>query len=205
MENVANFKLRYAKESSQVKLVEDQPFPHTLPGNNTPYFNDNNNHTGAGYDGPGECLKHVFGYGERLYPTTENVEKYWLRIDVREFVQEKDRQQGMTDSAWLFVPPRCETGACKIIILPGGCDAFFEAPPGGGSDDDFARYGFSNGIIVLKPCQTGFIDRHLFPDNHENFRGMVDVYGQMSPLYATQEGGQMEPTGKMLKRLIGIA
>jgi hypothetical protein len=34
---------------------------------------------------------------------------------------------------------------------------------------------------------------------------MVDVYGQLTPLYATQQGGQMEPTGKMLKRLIGLA
>ena len=78
------------------------------------------------------------------------------------------------------------------------------------------------------------IDRTVYPDNHENFRGMVqtpttssesprtstrldfrrlmghcgsfqvDVYGQLSPLYATQKGGQMEPTGKMIKRLIGI-
>jgi len=205
MENIANFKLKYAKDPSQVMLVEDQPFPHTLPGNRTPYFNDNNNRTGAGYDGPGECLKHVFGNGSRLYPTTEKVEKYWRRIDVGEFVEEKDRQQGMKDSAWLFVPPRCETGACKIVILPGGCDAFIEPPPSGGSDDAFARYGFATGIIVLRPCQTGSIDRKMYPDNHENFRGMVDVYGQMSPLYATQKGGQMEPTGKMIKRLIGIA
>jgi hypothetical protein len=67
----------------------------------------------------------------------------------------KDRQQGMTDSAWLFVPPRCEAGVCKLIILPGGCNAFVDSPPGGGSDDAFARFGFVNGIIVLKPCQTG--------------------------------------------------
>ena len=155
----------------------------------------------------------------------------------------------MTDSAWLFVPPRCRAGICKVIVLPGGCNAFLGLPPTGGSDDDFARYGFQNGIIVLKPCQTGTIDRSIYPvrfrftvwlylslwilcnrfvavvchlinafslvlltysmwlaqDNHENFRGMVDVYGQLSPLYATQKGGQMEPTGKMLKRLIGIA
>ena len=31
---------------------------------------------------------------------------------------------------------------------------------------------------------------------------MVDVYGQLSPLYATQKGGQMEPTGKMVRRLL---
>ena len=41
-----------------------------------------------------------------------------------------------------------------MIILPGGCNAFLGSPPGGGSDDDFARYGFVNGIIVLKPCQV---------------------------------------------------
>jgi len=204
MENIANFKLRYAKDPEQVKLVEDQPFPHTLPGNGTAYYNDDNNHTGAGYDGPGECVRHVFGHGERMYATTENVQEYWLRVNVSEFVLEKDRQQAMTDSAWLFVPPRCKTGACKLIVLPGGCDAFLGSPPGGGSDDDFARYGFVNGILVLKPCQTGKIDRSVYPDNHENFRGMVDVYGQLSPLYATQHGGQMEPTGKMIKRLIGL-
>lgn len=208
MENIANFKLRYAKNPEQVKLVENQPFPHTLPDNDTAYYNDDNNHTGAGYDGPGECVSHVFGHGKRLYPLAKSekasIAKYWLRVNVSEFVLEKDRQQAMTDSAWLFVPPRCNTGMCKLIVLPGGCDAFFGTPPGGGSDDDFARYGFVNGFIVLKPCQTGKIDRTVYPDNHENFRGMVDVYGQLSPLYATQKGGQMEPTGKMIKRLIGM-
>jgi hypothetical protein len=44
-----------------VKLVEDQPFPHTLPTTSTAWYNTKGNHTGAGYDGPGECLKHVFG------------------------------------------------------------------------------------------------------------------------------------------------
>ena len=74
----------------------------------------------------------------------------------------------MTDSAWLFVPPRCRTGACKIIVLPGGCNAFADAPPAGdGNDDAFARYGFTNGIVVLKPCQTGKIDREMYPNNRE--------------------------------------
>jgi hypothetical protein len=49
----------------------------------------------------------------------------------------------------------------------------------------------------------GKIDLAQYPHNHENYRGMVDVYGQLSPLYATQKGGQMEPTGKMLRKLLG--
>jgi hypothetical protein len=48
-ENVANFHRLYAKNASQIKLVQDQPFPHTLPTNSTPYYNDDGNHTGAGY------------------------------------------------------------------------------------------------------------------------------------------------------------
>jgi hypothetical protein len=34
---------------------------------------------------------------------------------------------------------------------------------GGTPDDAFARYGFVEGIVVLKPCQTGKIDRDLYP------------------------------------------
>ena len=202
MENVANFHLRYVKESSQVKLVEDQPFPHTLPTNSTPYFNNNSNNTGAGYDGPGECLKHVFGRGERLWAAPKVDGSLWLRMNVSEFVT--DLGVGMKPSAWLFVPPQCKHSSCKLLILPGGCNAFTDDPPGGGSDDAFARYGVVNGIVILKPCQGGPIDQKRFPQNHENLRGMVDVYGQISADYATQTGGQMAPIGKMLKRLLGV-
>jgi hypothetical protein len=38
--------------------------------------------------------------------------------------------------------------------------------------------GAVNGIVVLKPCQCGPIDQKTYPHNHENLRGMVDVYGE---------------------------
>jgi len=193
-------------------LVEDQPFPHTLPDNSTPYYNTNGNTTGAGYDGPGECLKHVFGHGTRLYPFGASnyfpgiakVVASWMRINASEFVEARNTGGGMKDSAWLFVPPQCDTKAaiakaagggqgakCKLIILPGGCNAFTDSPPTGGSDGDFARYGWANNIVVLKPCQGGPIDAATFPLNHENLRGMVDVYGQTTSEYATQKGLQV--------------
>ena len=103
------------------------------------------------------------------------------------------------------VPPRCQGhGVCKLIILPGGCDAVVGPPPTGGSDDAFARYGLANGYVVLKPCQGGPIDRKRFPHNHENLRGMVDVYGQTTAEYATQNGEQMQPIGKMVRRLLDM-
>ena len=111
----------------------------------------------------------------------------------------------MKPAAWLFVPPQCQKGTCRLLILPGGCDASSNnaKPPGGGSDGDFARYGLTNDIVILKPCQGGPIDTKRFPENHENLRGMVDVYGQLSADYATQKGDQMEPIGNMMKRLLG--
>jgi len=204
MENVANYYLHYAENASQVLLVEDQPFPHTLPTNSTPYFNHSEP---AMYDGPGECVKHVFGHGKRLYPSNPDSkahQQYWLRINATEFVT--DLGIGSLPSAFLFVPPQCKSGTCQLLILPGGCNAFTDDPPDGGSDDDFARYGFQNGINILKPCTSGGpIDSKRFPHNHENLRGMIDVYGQLSATYATQKGDQMAPIGQMLKRLMGIA
>jgi len=207
MANVANFHLRYAKNSSQIKLVDDQPFPHTLPKNSTPYFNHSEP---AGYDGPGECLRHVFGHAKALAPALPSLDvNYWRRIDTMEFVRATvpffGSGVGMWQSAWLFVPPQCKEGICKLTILPGGCDVRMTTPPGPGSDEDaFARYAFVNDIVILKPCQGNiFIDKKRFPDNQENLRGMVDVYGQLTEDYATQNGGQMAPIGDMVKRLLG--
>merc|ERR1712070_955508 len=114
MENVANLHLRYAKKQSQIKLVDDQPFPHTLPTNWTPYFN----HTlPAGYDGPGECLRHVVGHSEPLRPPVSDLAVdrryllHWKRINTTEFVPDP-LGTGMHQSAWLFLPPQCETGVC---------------------------------------------------------------------------------------------
>lgn len=73
-----------------------------------------------------------------------------------------------------------------------------------GDSDDFARYAVANRIVILKPCTGGHIDTSRFPHNHENLRGMMDVYGQLTPEYATQLGGQMRPIGLMVKRLLGI-
>lgn len=203
MANVAAFYWKYAKRSTQVRFVHDQPFPHTLPTNSTPYFNHSEP---AGYDGPGHCLSHVFFHQKGMQPAVLDVDrqKYWKRVNATQFVPDP-LGAGMRQSAWLFVPPQCEQGSCKLIIKPGGCDALTDDPPSGGDEDAFARYGFANGIVVLKPCQGGPIDLKRYPNNHENKRGMKDVYGQMTAEYATQKGSQMEPIGNMLKKLLGVS
>merc|ERR1712224_825396 len=110
---------------------------------------------------------------------------------------------GMKPFAWLFVPPPCQQRElCKLTIMPGGCDGV--DPPMGNEMDDWTRYAIVNKIVILRPCQGAPIDTKRFPQNHENLRYMADVYGQMSANYATKKGYQMEPIGKMVKRLLGI-
>ena len=74
------------------------------------YYNTNGNTTGAGYDGPGECVSHVFGNGKRLYPAVGDVTAFWMRVNNSEYITANNYAQGYTEGAWLFVPPRCKRG-----------------------------------------------------------------------------------------------
>ena len=201
MHNVANFYTRYVANASQVKYVGDQPFPHTLPTNGSFYWNST---TPAGYDGPGECLRHVFGDVNPLRPAAPTLQHHWRIFDQSEFLEHIVLDQGMSPLGWLYVPSPCEHGECKLLVLPSGCLPPFSGVAGDGAADAFARYADSNDIVILKPCAGAPIDTKRYPDNKENRRGMVDVYGQLGADYATQAGGQMKPIGRMIKRLMGI-
>jgi hypothetical protein len=212
MENVAEFYRTFSRDPAQVKLVTDQPFPHTLPRNSTPYFNSS---TPAGYDGPGECLRHVFGKPSKplapavpTIPTKDN----WLIFDQSEFVE--DKGVGVNSYGLAYIPPQCQGGTdfvCKLLVLMSGCpplaimetvESSFEKAVDG-EMNDFARYGLVNDIVVLKYCLGFNLDRKRFPHSHENIRGLSDVYGQLSPDYATQIGPQLKPIGKILRRVLG--
>jgi hypothetical protein len=66
-------------------------------------------------------------------PATEtSYLQYWPQTNVSEFISDLD--VGIKPSAWLFVPPPCGTSSCKLLILPGGCEAFTDGTPGGQDD-----------------------------------------------------------------------
>jgi len=201
MHNVASFYQRYTRDASQVKYVGDQPFRHVLPTNGTAYFNSS---TPAGYDGPGECLRHVFGHASTLQPAAPEAHDHWHVFDQTEFLEHGLIDEGMSPLGWLYLPPACEKEVCKLLILPSGCIPPFSGVKGDAAADAFARYAYANNVVILRSCAGAPIDTKRFPDNKENRRGMVDVYGQLGADYATQIGGQMRPIGKMIKRLMGV-
>lgn len=98
-----------------MKLVTDEPFAHVLPLASTHYFNTS---TPAGYDGPGECLRHVFNA-----PLTPGSAKAsgWAAFDQTEFV---DDGVGFQDQGWVYVPEACKAKPCNLVVRPDKC-----APP----------------------------------------------------------------------------
>mmetsp|Transcript_70470 Transcript_70470/g.178246 ORF Transcript_70470/g.178246 Transcript_70470/m.178246 type:complete len:510 (+) Transcript_70470:47-1576(+) len=178
---------------NQIKFVNDQPFPHTLPHNDTPYFNHSDP---AGYDGPGECLRWVyapkFGYDSLKWAVDYKKENLF-KFNQSEFVD--DWGVGLQDEGEIYIPDACKPGEaskrCKLVF-------------GLGFDDNFARYAESNDIVIVAMHVGGHVDRSRFPNACEIQRGLSDVYGQLGSDYSWQSGYHMRTGGRILRRLMGL-
>ena len=205
----ALYSILVAEPQRTVKFVDDQPFPHCLPQNSTPYWG--NSSEPSGYDGPGECLKHIYGHETPLAPV-----KNWTTapgalqnntyvFDQLEFI-ERDPDlngTGVGPAGAVYIPTACQAGAtaCKLLLLTNGCGGS-AAPNLSGSDWDFARWGESNDIILLKACVGGHVDADRFPNSYELQRGLLDVYGQTGLDYSKQFAPHMRFVYAVLQRVL---
>eukprot|EP00470_Lotharella_oceanica_P001650 CAMPEP_0170168760 /NCGR_PEP_ID=MMETSP0040_2-20121228/1708_1 /TAXON_ID=641309 /ORGANISM="Lotharella oceanica, Strain CCMP622" /LENGTH=289 /DNA_ID=CAMNT_0010407103 /DNA_START=193 /DNA_END=1062 /DNA_ORIENTATION=- len=198
VENVRNLYAQIVKHpANQVKFVNDQPFPHCLPRNNTPYFNHSDP---AGFDGPGECLRWVYpGLTWAGKYKEENIFTYDQTLYVN------DTGVGIRDKGFIYIPDVCKPGqngpddnGCKMVVAANNCDHF-----GDGDDPDWAMYGETNGIVVLKPCVGGYVDKERFPRAVEVQRGLLDVYGQLGDDYVMQKAPHMKLVGELIKAVTG--
>ncbi|KAH8053368.1 hypothetical protein JL722_9594 [Aureococcus anophagefferens] len=99
----ALYSILVAEPQRTVKFVDVQPFPHCLPQNSTPYWG--NSSEPSGYDGPGECLKHIYGHETPLAPWGESNDIILLKacvgghVDVDRFPNSCELQRGLLDVA----------------------------------------------------------------------------------------------------------
>ena len=98
----------------------------------------------------------------------------------------------------IYIPAACQTDSPTFDTEP--CKLLFTL----GVDDDFARYGESNGIVIVALGIGGYVDTERFPNACEVQRGLSDVYGQLSEDYTWQNGFQMRVGGRILRRLLGL-
>ena len=186
-----------------VKVVRDQAFGHVLPIKSTPYVGSTEP---AGYDGPGECLSHVYDMPMRT--GVNATAAHWLTFDQSEF-QDGSKAVGFEKLGWVYVPSRCQnlndqgpgSAPCKLVLRPGKC-----SPPTVDVAPDvaeFANYAEANGIVLLHPCTGGPVDASYThaPDIKE---GKLDVYGQLDPNYVQQSAPHMRTIGKMVRRVLGL-
>jgi len=181
-----------------MKLVNDQPFPHTLPTNSTPYFNSSEP---AGFDGPGECLRWVygerFGYSPLKY-AIDAIPRNMFTFNQTEFWDADTFGTGIRATGEIYIPTQCQVDSPTFETEP--CKLLFTL----GVDDDFARYGEANGIVIVALGIGGYVDTDRFPNACEVQRGLSDVYGQLGPDYTWQNGYQMRVGGRILRRLLGL-
>ena len=187
--------------ANHLKFVDNQPFPHTLPKNSTPYFNHSEP---ANFDGPGECLRFIyqekFGYDQNLTWAVDPKQENLFLFNQSEFVD--DWGVGLQDTGTIYIPTKCLPPSMSNSSSAGKtpCKLMFML----GLDFDFARYGESNNIVVVGMQIGGYVDRTRFPNACEVLRGLSDVYGQLGEDYAMQSAYQMRVGGRIVRRLMGM-
>ena len=77
-------------------------FGHEVPLKSTPFVGSS---VAAGYDGPGECLQHVYEMMPGELKTGNATRDNWIMFDQAEFAGEK--AIGFQAMGWVYVPSRC--------------------------------------------------------------------------------------------------
>ena len=169
----------------------------------TPDFGDSCATTGGtfindcDYDGAGALLQHIYG---RLAPPTGGAPGgRILAFEQGEFVAGSPRQSGLADTAYLYVPAACASGArCRVHVAFHGC-----LQNAGRIGETFVReagyneWADGNRIIVLYP-QT--VATHTWPYNP---KACWDWWGYADEHYAPRHGRQISAVRAMLGRLSG--
>ena len=182
---------------ASIKYVNDKPYGHILPLKKD------------GYDGPGECLRHVFDVSD-LANGAANAEN-WMVFDQTELAAPGI---GFQPQGWAYIPEACKKSSrdyersaanppCKLIVRPDACNPQNKsmAP----DVAEFANYAEANNMVVLHPCVGGAVNTTAFPNSPDVAAGKLDVYGQLDPNYVQQSAPHMRAVGNMIKRVLGPA
>jgi len=144
---VANVEALYGQlvtnPEKQIKYVEEYPFAHTLPTNDTSFWNESEP---AGYDGPGECLRHV--YDEQMW-AGEFKERHIHVFDQTEFFvtdppELASNGTGLNTRGVIYIPEECEEDQCRMLILASGCGGPHPSFGGESWSEDWSE-GWSKG------------------------------------------------------------
>lgn len=165
----------------------------------------------CGFDGPGECLKHIYGQDLTPPPAADAID--WSRIfefDQLPFGMLGDDSKAMAfaRTGYMYVPKQCErsstnnTKPCRLHVYFHGCGSAFtsgqqKAPGFGFNYTSIAYSGYSawaelNNVVVV------------YPQKNATQETCWDGYGWGGPLYATQRGGQIAAVWNLIRHVAGF-
>lgn len=141
------------------------------------------------YDQAAEVLRHIYG---ELGPRAETPAGSFIEFDQKPYTKGYDNH-GMEASGVVYIPPACQTTACRIHVAFHGCaqnrDATGEAFI---KESGYANWADSNRLIVLFPQAAS---------SPVNPQGCWDWWGYTGRDYLTRKAPQIEIVHKMLTQL----
>lgn len=149
-----------------------------------PFIND------CDYDQAGAILRHLLG--GPATPPAPPMGRLVL-FSQAEFLA-APRRHGLDEAGFLYLPPGCESGGCRVHIVFHGCrqgrerlgDTFVQ-------DTGYLRHADPQRLVLLFPQAAAIPFR--------NERGCWDFFAYSGPDYHTRQGRQMAAVKRMLERL----
>ncbi|GAA5785159.1 extracellular catalytic domain type 2 short-chain-length polyhydroxyalkanoate depolymerase [Chitiniphilus shinanonensis] len=197
-----NFYRRWVPESALVyahvptaghALIQpDAPDANDCPVTASPYIN-----RCGEFDAPGRLLAHLLG---PLQPKNESPQGRIVPFSQHEFTggTSDSRLSGLAKTGYVYVPPACEQGGCRVHVAFHGCQqqaerlgmVFVE-------ESGYNRWADSNRLIVLYPQ----IATQSFWPSVFNPKACWDWWGYSGVDYHLRSGRQIAAVKAMIDRL----
>jgi len=185
---------RHYVDASRIAYKRNLAAEHAMPtdsyGNacsalGTPYINNCN------YDAAGEMLNWIYG---PLAARSSTLSGRFIAFDQSEFIA-VPAWHGMADVGYLYIPPSCESGGCRLHVAFHGCQ---QSPASIGTlfvrHAGYNAWADNNRLLVLYPQTSA---------TAANPKACWDWWGHDDTRYAQKNGRQMAAIKHMVDRLTG--
>ena len=183
-------------EAGHAMVSATDPQPNACPTSETPYIN-----RCTGTDVPGALLTHLLG---ALQPPAAAPAGVLMAFDQRPFFGGKPIDASMDTAGFVYIPPACRAGGCRVHVAFHGCRQGASAI--GRRFVEGAGYNVwadTNRLVILYPQATARFGLALGSWRWMlNPKGCWDWWGYTGTDYAARGGAQMQGVKAMVDRLL---
>lgn len=161
----------------------------------------------CGYDGAGVMLQHFYDGTLRPPPAGGSTDPARLFNFSQDLYGNASAQfAGMATTGFIYVPPRCATGPCRLHVAMHGCGQSYTSKGQGLGYvlyGGYAPWADANDLVILYPQGGGFAERGWTCAAAQIMSGCQDGYGQTSDNYARRDGLYLSTLAKFVAAVAG--